>query len=251
MKSRRKLTSAIPGMRRILTFAALGTIALAAASASAAPPFAAHSKSGKSLVIPKKQAELGTVYYSLTGKAAQIHFTSDAPLEDIKGQSNKVIGYVVAGPADNPANLQAGEWHLPVKSLKTGIPLRDEHLAGSAWLDAEKNPNIVFQLKNVRDIKLLKQGNGFSTYSVTLVGDMTVHGVTREMSIPKSTVSFLKANKATAKVARGDLLAIRADYQISLKDFKVSHMAVEKGKVANTISISTSLYLATIPPEKQ
>lgn len=218
------------------------------------PTFAEKSPSGKSLVIPDATKALGTVYYALPERDVQISFSSKAPIENIDGNSNAVIGYAVAGKDDQPAQLQAGEWHLPVKSMHTGIKMRDGHLAGEAWLDAAKNPDIVFQLKEVADIKpgpnAGKPEGDTKAFTATLKGDMTVHGVTKPIEIPDSTITFRKAGPATESVAKGDLLAIRAKYDITLADYGVSNNVIGK-KVAEVIKVDTSLVLSTVAPEDQ
>jgi len=235
-------------MARLGMLAAAG-MGLASALAAAAPPFAEHNQNGQMLIPHEAHKGKGTMYYALPGRERQIFFESDAPLEKIKGRSNRVIGYAVA-PTDGGAVLAGGEWHLPPDSLKTGIKLRDEHLAGKDWLDAESYPHIVFQLTEVRDAELVKQTDDFRTYSVTLVGDMTIHGVTKQMVISDSRVTFLKANERTAKFAEGDLLAIRTKYSVKLSDFGVSHPVIGE-KVAEEVVIDTSLYLSTVPPTEQ
>lgn len=224
-------------------------VASLALASHAAPPFAKANPSNDSLVIPAELAAKGTVYHALPSRDRQVYFETDAPLENIKGQSNRVIGFAVAGANANPAQLAGGEWHLPVDSLKTGIALRDEHLAGKAWLDAKANPDIVFQIDKVKDVTTAKQTSSYASYKVTLVGDMTIHGVSKAMSIP-ATLTFLKASDKTASVAQGDLLAIKAKYIVKLSDFEVSHPVVGK-KVANEIQINTVLYMSTVPPERQ
>lgn len=242
----RRTTTRRFGPRAVLGAALVAALTLTAA---AAPPFAKANTSGDSLAVPADQASKGTVYYALPGRDRQVYFETNAPLENIKGQSNRVIGYVVAGDGSSPARLQGGEWHLPIKSMRTGIAMRDKHMAGKDWLDAEASPDIVFQIDKVQDITPGKASSSFASYKVTLVGDMTLHGVTRPMSIP-ATLTFLQASDKTARVASGDLLAIKAKYTVKLSDFGVSHPVIGK-KVADTIELNTVLYMSTIPPERQ
>ena len=231
-----------PPKARTLWAAGALIVAGAAFQASAlvaGPPFAKATEDGKHLIVPAEQASLGTVYHALTGKDRQIFFESDAPLEDIKGQSNRVIGYAVAG---TDGSLVAGEWHLPVESIRTGIELRDEHLAGKDWLDAKAHPNIIFQLDHTEDVVLKKETEAYRTYSVTLVGEFTIHGVTRPITIHNASVTYLNASERTRTIADGDLLAIRAKYSVHLSDYDVSHPVLGK-KVADEIKINTVLYL--------
>jgi len=241
---------AVAPRRRAARITGLLAIGLFAAAAIAGPPFAKHAESGKSLVVPQEHARLGAVYHALPGRSPQIHVESDAPLEKIKGQSNQVVGYAVAGPTGNEARLQAGEWHLPVASIRTGIELRDEHLQSGMWLDAENHPNIVFQLQRVRDVRQTRSGSGFRSYTATLEGEMTMHGVTRKKTIPGATLTFLDAGPRSESIAKGNLLAIRAKYTISLRDYDVSHKTIGN-KVSEEVEIDTKLYLSTVPPEQQ
>lgn len=241
-------------MHRSITTAsrllAAGAVAGAATLAFAGPPFAEKAPSGQTLQIPADLANQGTVYYALPGRDKQIYFESDAPLEDIKGQSNQVIGYAVAPSGSDRADLLGGEWHLPVRSVRTGIELRDQHLASRDWFDAANHPDIVFQLAEVRDASLAKESSGFREYSATLVGDMTIHGVTHEMVIPGASITFLEASDRTSGVAKGDLMLIRANYSVTLADYEVSHPVIGD-KVAETIDITTTLFLSTVPPDRQ
>ncbi len=94
--------------------------------------------------IPSAIADAGVAYHTLTGREAQVTFTSRTPLENIVGKSNVVVGYIVKGPEGSPASLVGARWLLPVESLATGIPLRDEHLAHE-WLDANTYPRSVLR----------------------------------------------------------------------------------------------------------
>lgn len=194
--------------------------------------------------VPESLAGKGAVYHTISGKQAQVTFTSDAPLQNIVGKSNAVVGYAVAGPAESPATLAGGRWLLPVKSLATGIPLRDEHLAGDHWLDAEHHPNIEFTLEKVEDIAPLKSGADFSTVTATLVGTMELHGVQKPFRVEKAKLSFLKASERTASIAPGDLLFIQCAYEVKLSDFGIANGDVP-GKVSDSIKLDQTLRLTT------
>lgn len=214
-----------------------------------------RAASGKSLTVPADQAKLGTVYHTLASDGKQVTFTSvvkDPVGKEVKfeGHSNSVLGYAVAGPADNPAALKAGAWLLAVKTLDTGNKLRDKHIAADDWLGAAKNPDISFVLKEVKDVKPHKESPSGKSYLGTLVGTMTMHGVAKEISITDTTLGFVKGTDATAKVGKGDLLALRCKYKVKLSDFGVTNEQIGKG-VADEIEIDQALMLATVPPEEQ
>lgn len=199
------------------------------------------------IVAPTPPADLppGTpIYRTLARREAQVTFTSEAPVERIVGKSNGVLGYAVPGPADAPARLSSAAWILPVNSLATGIPLRDEHMIGSAWLDATRYPAIRFTLERVDDLSLVKRGDGFSTWSGTLVGLLAMHGVERELRVTDAKLSFLAASDRTAAIAQGDLLFIKCDYTIKLSDFGIVHDDVPK-KVADEVRLSQIVRMST------
>ena len=211
-------------------------------------PAAERSESGSSLVVPSEHREMGTVYHVLPGKDAQVTFISDAPLEHIKGVSNQVVGYVVAGPDGSPAELQAGEFLLPIASLDTGIPLRDEHMQGERWLNAESYPDIAFSVSETTGVAVAKRGEGYTTYSVTLVGDMTIKGVTKEMKVP-ARLTFMDESDRTRSRAKGDLLALRCEYEVTLADFGVNGGGGMK--VAEVVKLDQALFFSTVSPEDQ
>ena len=224
---------------------ALGLLALIAAGPEKPAQDQAHAVHEPP--VPQELADAGTVYHTLTGREAQVTFTSDAPLENVVGKSNRVVGYAVKGPEARPAELAGARWVLPVSSLATGIPLRDKHLAGDEWLDAERFPTIEFELTGTEDAKLVKSGDGFSTWAVTLVGNMTVHGVTNEIRVANSRVSFLDESPRTAQIAKGDLMFIKSTYTVRLSDYDMTNTDIG-GKVSDVIELSQLLRLSTVPP---
>lgn len=212
--------------------------------------------------VPAEHAAMGKVYRVHPVKDAQVTFTSDAALEHIKGISNRVSGYAVAptpgsggssSGADKPEGaLLVGTFELPVASMDTGIPMRNEHLRGDRWLGAGTHPSITFVIKGSESVTLAKEESWFRTYDATLVGDMTVKGVTREMKIP-ARLTFMPESDRTKARAPGDLLAIRAQYSIKLSDFGVAvgDQAIESGMVSNELGLDTFLLLTTFDPARR
>jgi polyisoprenoid-binding protein YceI len=224
---------------------ALGSAILATSATGVALAAAERSPGGKTLVVPSEDARKGTVYYVHPGKDAQVTFTSDAPLEHIKGTSNDLVGYAVwGGPSDG---LVAGEFHLPVKSMETGIPLRDEHMAGSNWLNAADHPNIIFDLERSRNVSIERETDQFTTYTMTLVGSMTIKGETRRLEVP-AKITMMPESDRTRSRFPGDLMAIRANYSVELSSYGVSHQTVGQ-KVAETIELENVLFCSTVSPD--
>ncbi len=171
-----------------------------------------------------------------------VTFKSTAPLEDIVGTSSQVTGQLVFDPA-NPNKGGYGELSVPVRSLGTGIPLRDEHLASANWLNAEANPDIVFKIVEVKNIKPVKTTADASTFDVIAVGDFSLNGVTRRLSVP-ARITFLKENEMTKQRQPGNLLAARTTFDITLADYGVTGpkgMKIIGNKVGKKVEVSLSV----------
>lgn len=108
----------------------------------------------------------------------------------------------------------------------------------------EDGSGLVVRVKSLEDVELTKSGAGFETYSATLVGDLTLHGVTRELRVEGASMTVLEESERTAAIAPGDLMAIRASMEVSLPDFDVANVAIRNEKVSNTIEIDVSLSLS-------
>lgn len=212
---------------------------------------AAKSPDGKTLLIPESIAGKGTVYYALPDRDRQLYLESNAPLENIKGQSNQIIGYAVAGNvAAGEPPIFGSEFQLPVTSIKTGIDLRDEHMAGADWLDAKKFPTVLLRSKEVENYKVIQETDQFTRYSGTIKASLTLHGVTRDITIPDATVVVMKPSERTAKIAKGQLLAVRANFSVTLADYGIKNSIIGD-RVAKTVDLQISLFLSNTPPSKQ
>jgi polyisoprenoid-binding protein YceI len=212
--------------------------------------------------VPPREMQLGVVYRTISGKERQVTFTSEALNERINGFTNDVHGYAVRGGDAISADLKAGRWRFKVDSLRTGIAMRDQHLTEPNWLDAAKFPYVEFTFKKVKDIKPVDADAALDTsephepltkdakaFTCTLEGELTLHGVTKSVTLPGATITLLPESEETKKLAPGNLMRIRVAYDVLLSDYGVSNdiIAVRK-KVAEKISIVTDLVLNQISP---
>lgn len=78
----------------------------------------------------------------------------------------------------DPKNVKATKGTLVIEtaSINTANGKRDEHLRGSDFFDAAKYPQIKFVSKEVKDVNEKDS-------TATLVGDLTMHGVTKPVSL--------------------------------------------------------------------
>ncbi len=171
-------------------------------------------------------------------RANQIDWTSAAPMEKIKGTAPGVKGDL----SIDPAKLEAmtGKFWFAVMDMKTGNTTRDRHLQGSEWLNAEKNPNITFEIASVA----VRKVDGDKA-SVDATGSMEVNGVKKRITVPV-TLSWKVAGEQTSRVA-GDWVKIDTKFDLKLADYKIAGKAgVVGSKVGESIAISATLYGHTV-----
>ena len=143
----------------------------------------------------------------------------------VKGRFTDVQGTVVVDEADPAA--AAADITVQVASIDTREPQRDAHLKSADFFDVEQFPTLTFRSRAVRAPKK----DGF-----TLIGDLTIHGVTREVSLDVTNEGRAKdpwggeraGYTATTKIKRSDFgltwnqlletggLAVSDDVKISL-----------------------------------
>jgi len=174
----------------------------------------------------------GTKTFTFEDKGGrnQATFFSTTPLEDITGTANGVKGSVSFDVKDVAKTIK-GSIVVTVESMKSGIDLRDEHLKSANWLDAEKYPEIKFEITSLKDV-ISKDVNKMTG---TIYGKFTLHGVTKEISAPVE-LTYLVESEQTKKRAPGDLLGVNAQFNVRLSDFGINNDVVGN-KVAEDIEI--------------
>ncbi|HEY3875818.1 MAG TPA: YceI family protein, partial [Candidatus Kapabacteria bacterium] len=161
----------------------------------------------------------------------QFVWLSDAPLESIKGSSEGVTGTLTM----DPSNLLSirGTISTQVATMKTGNDTRDHHLKSADWLDAYHDPTISFTITSVSSVQV-----SGTTAMGTAVGNFTMHGVTKQLSIPFK-LTYIPASPKTAARAPGDLVMISSEFNVSLRDYNISGEHDTMGsKVGETIKVT-------------
>ena len=186
-------------------------------------------------------AKMGTVFTIADPMGRNtVTFRSEAPLEDIVGTTNEIRGYIVFDPR-NPMGGARGEIVVPVASLHTGIPMRDEHLRGPEWLDAAEHEQITFRIQKTSHVRRVKKGDGFVTYELTAEGPFTLRGGSQDLKT-RVPLTYLEESEMTRGKMEGDLLAARTSFTVALEDFGIKGFEGAVGaKVGKTIDIDVSL----------
>lgn len=152
-------------------------------------------------------------YYTKTGK---IVFFSKAPMEDIEAKNKTVLAVL-------DTKSGAVQFGVQMKSFEFEKALMQEHF-NENYVESDKFPKAEFKgmVVNNAAVNYTKEGS----YPVNVKGQMTIHGVTKEVEAP-----------GVIKVGGGKLEA-SATFIILLSDYKIAIPSVVKDKVSNTIRIT-------------
>ncbi len=160
-------------------------------------------------------------------------FKLDAVLEATEGSANGISGSVTFDP-ENPAATK-GKIVVSSASLHVPNPMMKEHLHGSQWMDVAKYPEITFETKELKNVKV----SGDNT-TADAVGTMTIKGVEKELTAPVK-LTYLK-DKLGQRVPnmKGDLLVIRSTFTVKRSDFGINPGAPQD-KVSDEIELTLSI----------
>lgn len=168
-----------------------------------------------------KTQTLGLSLLALVASAA--HAASNAPIAgtyDIDPAHSKIgfeIPHLVISSVEGRFNQFAGSVAVAAKpadslfavsidsaSIDTGIAKRDDHLKSPDFLDVAKFPKIEFKSKSV----------AWSGQSLKVTGDLTLHGVTKEITLDGKYLGGVKD-----PFGAGERLAFQASAKLNRKDY--------------------------------
>lgn len=167
----------------------------------------------------------------------QASFTSEAPFEKIVGVASGLSAMVMINK-DDVTDMPKGIVKVPITNIKTGIDLRDEHVRSEDWLNASKYPFAEFKLKGIQNTTSGKLEPG-QKVKATLLGDFTVHGITKEIKVP-TELTYFEQNEQTKAKMPGNLLVVNAEFSIKLSDYGVEIPSMVVGKVNEAVEISVN-----------
>jgi polyisoprenoid-binding protein YceI len=145
---------------------------------------------------------MSQITYEIDPAHSSVHFSvRHMMLSNVRGEFAKLTGTIKYDP-DNPSNSSV-EVTIDAASISTRDAQRDTHLKSADFLDVEKFPTLTLKSKKITP----KSGGG------TITGDLTIHGVTREVTLdvegptPEAKDPWGKQRigaSATAKLSRKD-----------------------------------------------
>ena len=180
------------------------------------------------------QSGMQTFYFQDPQNRNQIMFTNEALVETFNGMTTEVRGEISFDPAQLQ-NTFNGNISTTVKSIKTGIDIRDEDLRSERWLDAKKYPEISFNVSKVEDVIQLAPNK----LILSLVGDFSLRGKTKPIMVD-FTLTFLEESELTKKRIAGDLLSLVGNFEIYLPDYGIQN-AFMPSRVSQKLVVTVNI----------
>jgi polyisoprenoid-binding protein YceI len=124
-----------------------------------------------SLIIAPALAQAST--WEIDGSHSAVHFkVRHLMVSDVRGQFSGLTGTLELGDKDLTQSKVTAT--VDVATVNTREPKRDEHLKAPDFFDVAKFPTMTFKSK-----KFVSKGEG----KFDVVGDLTLHGVTKEVTL--------------------------------------------------------------------
>ncbi|MCB2229291.1 YceI family protein [bacterium] len=155
-----------------------------------------------------------------------VFFRSTASLEFIEGRTTRIEGGFEYDPT-SPTSDITGAFRVDLRTLKTGIELRDEHMR-DRHLETEQYPFAYFEADSIRvtgensEAELPTEGSVF--------GRFIIHGENRPL---EADLRF----RYTAVANGAAVINARVSFEINLEDYKIKRPKALFLKLAETIEV--------------
>lgn len=168
-----------------------------------------------------------TGFYQIDKGHSEVAFQVRHLLTKVRGQFGDFEG-TIRFDEENPVS-SAVDVTIQAASIDTQTTDRDTHLRGADFFDVEKYPTLTF-----KSVAVTPRDAG----SLDVLGDLTIHGVTKQVTLPVSYLGKAKDPWGNEKAA------FEADLTINRKDFGLNwNAALETGGflVGDDVKISLSI----------
>lgn len=157
-----------------------------------------------------------------TTTSAVVTFDATTPKDALPKAENKTV--IASFDKTTGALL----FEAAVNNFSFTNPMMQDHFNGEKWLNSGEFPKFTFtgKVDKISKVKFDKDG----TYDVEVSGNLTVKGVSKEVSTPAIIV------------VKGGTVTASSSFSIKLKDYGITGQAIDAGKVAEqpTITVSAS-----------
>jgi polyisoprenoid-binding protein YceI len=162
------------------------------------------------------------------GFSGTLSFDARATLGEFTGSTTRLTGQITGGPG---LETIRGWVQAPVDSIRTGNGLRDRDMR--RVLESDVHPQIRFDLAEIRPSPM--QGREMVA---TLAGRFTIHGVSREVTLP-ATLTW-----------GPDGIRLRALLPMDVRDYGVTRLSKLLGtlRMHPDIVVRIDLLVSQLPP---
>ena len=164
-----------------------------------------------------------------------VTFYSDAPVEDFKGVTDRIDGYVYweGDTLSRGANFPNSEFYFEVllESIDTGIGMRNEDMRQD-FLETDRYPYAKYRGYISRVSR-----DTANMFTVTVKGEMTIHGVTNDLQ----TINTVTRH--------GDRYRVASAFAVQLPDYDISVPELLFMRISETIELELDFWLAPAPEE--
>lgn len=152
------------------------------------------------------------VYFTKNG---HISFFSKTILENINADNNQVISVLNINTGLLQFSLLNRAFHFPKAKMEEDF--------NEEYMESNKYSNSTFKgvINNIGSIDFSKDG----TWNVNVTGDLTIHGVTKNVTIPG------KIN------IKNGAIAANADFKIVIKDYHIKIPSIVSNKISESIDV--------------
>jgi polyisoprenoid-binding protein YceI len=146
----------------------------------------------------------------------------------VRGHFDTFSGEIVTGPEFTDSTVTAT---IEANSINTGTEQRDNHIRSADFFEVESYPTMTFRSTSL-------SGNGENW---TLVGDLSLHGVTRSVALD------LELNGFTADPFGGQRVGFSARTELNRRDFGIDiSMPMDGGGVVVGDKIGVTLEIEAV-----
>src|SRR6266404_2440067 len=176
--------------------------------------------------------------YKVDPAHSSVNFSIDhMVVNTVHGRFRQFEGTITVDPDSNNA-LKAASGTIQAKSIDTDIEKRDNHLRSPDFFDVEKFPTITFESSEVK-----KDSNG-----QVLVGKFTMHGVTKDVSLPFTLKGPVKGPMG------GTIMGLEVNAKLNRKDYGLTwNKVIEAGglMVGEDVTIQINAEIVKQASEKK
>ena len=155
---------------------------------------------------------------------AKVSFSASTPLEKIEADNSKGTSVIDAATGQV-------EFAVLMKAFLFEKALMQEHFHEN-YVESDKYPKSMFKgtITNFKEVNLKKDGS----YPVTVEGQLTLHGVTRDLKC-SGTVTV-----------RGGALSANVVFPITLADYNITIPSLVKDKVSKVVIVTLNADYAVL-----